>query len=177
MHKCKVYKLVCFPTFPSCSALVTWQTLFCPLTPNIGIIFPENLWLKRLRISCRAGAAGSIPEWGRSPGDGRGNPLQYSWLENSMDRGAQWATVHGVVTSQIRLKLLGTHTQECMFYMKCPAEGQAQSICLRYIEFIQNAFKQSLGRTWRRQWHPTPVLLPGKSHGWRSLVGCSPWGR
>ena len=28
---------------------------------------------------------------------------------------------------------------------------------------------------WRRQWHPTPVLLPGKSHGWRSLVGCSPW--
>ena len=29
----------------------------------------------------------------------------------------------------------------------------------------------------RRQWHPTPALLPGKSHGWRSLVGCSPWGR
>ena len=29
----------------------------------------------------------------------------------------------------------------------------------------------------RRQWHPTPVLLPGKSHGWRSLVSCSPWGR
>ena len=29
----------------------------------------------------------------------------------------------------------------------------------------------------RRHWHPTPVLLPGKSHGWRSLVGCSPWGR
>ena len=36
-------------------------------------------------------------------------------------------------------------------------------------------------RNWRhilrRQWQPTPVLLPGKSHGWRSLVGCSPWGR
>ena len=31
--------------------------------------------------------------------------------------------------------------------------------------------------TRRRQWHPAPVLLPGKSHGWRSLVGCSPWGR
>ena len=29
---------------------------------------------------------------------------------------------------------------------------------------------------WRSRWHPTPVLLPGKSHGWRSLVGCSPWG-
>ena len=33
------------------------------------------------------------------------------------------------------------------------------------------------GSPWRRQWHPTPVLLPGKSHGQRSLVGCSPWGR
>ena len=32
------------------------------------------------------------------------------------------------------------------------------------------------GFLWRRQRHPTPVLLPGKSHGWRSLVGCSPWG-
>ena len=30
--------------------------------------------------------------------------------------------------------------------------------------------------TWRRQWQPTPVLLPRKSHGWRSLIGCSPWG-
>ena len=33
------------------------------------------------------------------------------------------------------------------------------------------------GNKWRRQWHPTPVLLPGKSHGWRNLVGYSPWGR
>ena len=32
-------------------------------------------------------------------------------------------------------------------------------------------------KVWRRQWHPTPVLLPGKSHGRRSLVGCRPWGR
>ena len=34
-----------------------------------------------------------------------------------------------------------------------------------------------MGLPQRGQWHPTPVLLPGKSHGWRSLVGCSPWGR
>ena len=37
--------------------------------------------------------------------------------------------------------------------------------------------RMKLMDVWRRQWHPTPVLLPGKSHGWRSLVGCSPWGR
>ena len=43
-----------------------------------------------------AGNLGSIPGLGRSPGEGNGNPLQYSCLENSMDRGAWWATVHGV---------------------------------------------------------------------------------
>ena len=43
-----------------------------------------------------AGDMGSIPESGRSPGVGSGNPLQYSCLENPMDRGAWWATVHGV---------------------------------------------------------------------------------
>ena len=36
---------------------------------------------------------------------------------------------------------------------------------------------EGIGPLWRRRWHPTPVLLPGKSHGRRSLVGCSPWGR
>ena len=41
----------------------------------------------------------STPELGRSPGDGHGNSLQYSFLENPMDRGAWWATVHGVVKS------------------------------------------------------------------------------
>ena len=37
--------------------------------------------------------------------------------------------------------------------------------------------RASSGSLWRRQWHPTPLLLPGKSHGPRSLVGCRPWGR
>ena len=45
--------------------------------------------------------AGSIPGSGRSPGGRHGNPLQYSCLENPMDRGAWWATVHGVAKSQI----------------------------------------------------------------------------
>ena len=50
-----------------------------------------------------AGDLGSIPELGRSPGEGNGNPLQYSCLENSMDRGGWWATVHGVAKSPTRL--------------------------------------------------------------------------
>ena len=54
------------------------------------------------------GDTGSIPGWGRSPRKGNGNPLQYSCLENSMDRGAWWATAHGVTQSQTWLKQLGT---------------------------------------------------------------------
>ena len=46
---------------------------------------------------------GLIPGLGRSPGEGNGNPLQYSCLENPMDREAWWATVHGVAKSQTRL--------------------------------------------------------------------------
>ena len=46
------------------------------------------------------GDAGSIPGSGRSPGVGNGNPLEYSCLENSMDRGARWASVRGVAESR-----------------------------------------------------------------------------
>ena len=51
-----------------------------------------------------AGDLGSIPGSGRSPGEGNGNPLQYSCLENPMDGGTWWATVHGVPESQTRLR-------------------------------------------------------------------------
>ena len=65
--------------------------------------------------SANAGGArdvGLMPGSGRSPGEGNGNPLQYSCLENSMDRGAWWVTVHGVAKSNTSLKSLSTmHTQ------------------------------------------------------------------
>ena len=50
--------------------------------------------------ACNAGNLGSIPGLGRSPGEGNGNPLQYSCLEYPMDRGAWWAAVHAVTKSQ-----------------------------------------------------------------------------
>ena len=53
--------------------------------------------------TCGAGDWGSIPGSGRCPAEGNGNPLQYSGLENSIDKGAWQATVHGVTMSQIRL--------------------------------------------------------------------------
>ena len=53
--------------------------------------------------ACNAGDPGSIPGLGRSPGEGNDNLLQYSCLENPMDRGAGQAAVHGVAKSQTRL--------------------------------------------------------------------------
>ena len=54
--------------------------------------------------SWNAGDPGLIPDSGRSPGEGNGYSLQYSCLENSMDRGAWWATVHGVAKSPTQLR-------------------------------------------------------------------------
>ena len=58
--------------------------------------FPDNSVGKE--SACNAGDIGLIPGLGRSPGEGNGNPPQYSGLENPMDRGAWWATIHGVST-------------------------------------------------------------------------------
>ena len=60
--------------------------------------------------ACNAEDPGSIPGLGRSLGEGNGNPLQYSYLENSTDTGAWWTTVHGVAKSRTRLSNSHTHT-------------------------------------------------------------------
>ena len=54
--------------------------------------------------ACNAGDQGLIPGLGTSPGGGNGNPLQYSCLENPMDRGAWWETIHRIAQSRTRLK-------------------------------------------------------------------------
>ena len=60
--------------------------------------FPDG---SEVKVSaCNAGDLGLIPGSGRSPGEGNGNPFQYSCLENPMDGGAWWATVHGVAKSR-----------------------------------------------------------------------------
>ena len=53
-----------------------------------------------IESACNVGDLGFIPGLGRSPGEGNGNPLQYSCLENPMDRGTGWAKVHGITKSQ-----------------------------------------------------------------------------
>ena len=69
-------------------------------------------WLSGKESTYNAGDAGLIPGSGRSPGEGNGNSLQYSCLENPMDRGAWWATVHGVAKSQTQLSNHHYHTND-----------------------------------------------------------------
>ena len=113
-----------------------------------------------------------------------------------MDGGAWWAAVHGVATSWTWLsdftftfhfhtleKKMATHSS--VLILRIPGMGEPGG--------LPSMGSHRVGHDWsdlaaaaaaaaatyihqRRQWHPTPVLLPGKSHGWKSLVGYSPWG-
>ena len=90
---------------------VTWSTysVFYCLLPH--------LWASQVALVVKNPPAssgnirdiGSVPQWGRFPGGGHSNPLQYFCLENPMDRGAWWATVHRVTKNWTRLKQLSTH--------------------------------------------------------------------
>ena len=88
--------------------MIQWLRLHAPNAGGVALIpgqgnrvFPGGLVVKNLPAN--AEDMGSIPGLGRSPGEGNGNPFQYSCLGNPKDRGAWWATVHGVVKSWTQL--------------------------------------------------------------------------
>ena len=70
--------------------------------------------------ACRTGDRGLVPGSGRSSGEGNGNPLQYSCLDNPMDRGAWQATVHGVAKSWTQMS--NQHWRQYGVDLKCPRE-------------------------------------------------------
>ena len=71
--------------------------------PKLTYLMYKTQCIGRLVYTGDAGDTGSIPGSGRSPGEGHGNPLQYSFLENHLDREAWWAIVHGVANNWTRL--------------------------------------------------------------------------
>ena len=118
--------------------------------------------------------------------------LQGSWLESPRDGGAWRAAGHGVAKSQTRLsdftftfhfhaleKAMATHSSVLAWRTPWTEEpGGLQSMgSLRVRHDWATSLWLFTFMHWRRQRHPTPVVLPGKAHGRRSLVGCSPWGR
>ena len=116
--------------------------------------------------ACNGGDLGSIPGLQRYSGEGKGYTFQYSGLENSMD-----CIVHGVTKSRIRLSnfhsLQGSTGFPGESALKNPPANAGDT----------SSIPGSERSPWRRKWQPTPVFLPGESHGWRSLLGYSPWGR
>ena len=86
-----------------------WMQPLCEISLNC-VQFPLWVLARGKESACNAGDADLIPGSGRSPGRGNGNPLQYSCLENPIDKGAWQATVHGVTNCWTRLKQLSIHT-------------------------------------------------------------------
>ena len=93
-------------------------------------------------------SAGDVKASGRSPGEGNGSPLQYSCLENPMDRGAWWAPVHGVMKSWTRLKQLRTdrwnntythytymicNISHVMYNHVCVCVHTSVCVCVKYV--------------------------------------------
>ena len=98
--------------------LLIWQLL------RVGTTFPGGSVIK---TPANTGDAGFIPGSGSSPGEGNGNPIQYSYLENPMDREAWWATVHRVTESDViehacksRHWLHAKHNSKRFTYRNCP---------------------------------------------------------
>ena len=95
--------LLCWHTFMMFTSLghVVPSISFQSLDLMSLALLPGGSMVKNLPAS--AGNTGSVPGLGRSPGGGNGNPLQYSYLRNPMNRGTWWATVHGVTKSLTQL--------------------------------------------------------------------------
>ena len=93
-----------------------WPHILLHMNLSFSKASQVALMVKNLPVNGGDIDAGSTPGLGRSPGGGYGNPLQYSCLEDPMDRGAWQATVHRVTKSQTRLKWLGMHT--CMSFSR-----------------------------------------------------------
>ena len=97
--------------------LCTYIYVYIPLFKNLAVLSLN--WASQLVLVVTNPPAnaedrrdeGSIPGLGRSPGEGNGNPFQYSCLEHPMDKGAWWATVHNVAKSQTQLQRLSTHAR------------------------------------------------------------------
>ena len=81
----------------------------------------------------------------------------------------------GIFPSQ-GLNLGFLHCGRILYHLSHSKEHHCELMLLLVFNMIQVEFWKSCNSRCRRQWHPTPVLLPGKSHGQRSLVGCGPWG-
>ena len=120
-------------------------------------------------LPANAGDLGLIPGLERSPGEGNGNPLQYSCLENPRDRGAWWASIYGVAQSWTQLRRLSSSS------INLRASLVAQMV--NNLPVMQETWVQSLGQEdpLEKEMATHSSILAWEFHGQRSLAGYSPW--
>ena len=126
---------------PLCSKYYTSHQLFEAVTHSLTHYkgFPGGSVIKNVPANAgAAGNAGSIPGLGRSPGEGTDNLLQYSCLENSMDRGAWWATVHGVTENWTRL------SDWALTHYKVTASAELANFESLPLVYIQSGYCKAL---------------------------------
>ena len=102
--------------------------------------------------ACNAGDPGLTPESGRSPGGGNSGPLQYSCLENPMDRGVWWAMVHLVAKSQTQLSHFHFHTHTHTHIYLMPSDqgwGKYSKDTLSVPLYLLYCCKNNFYITWR----------------------------
>ena len=78
--------------------------------------------------------------------------------------------------SVISFTIIFSHSEGCLFTLLIVFHAKAFNLIRSHLFTFVFISVTVGGGSWRRQWQPTPLLVPGKSHGRRSLVGCSPWG-
>ena len=131
------------------------------------------------------GNTGSIPEWGRSPGKGNGNPLQYYCLENPHGQRSQWATVHGVEISQTQLS---THTPKLimiiiatiyqastmcqMLHLQTVPHSTLMEVMIILIFQMQKQLREFLPMFTQLIWgeRERPPVCPAHDNSWHDLA-------
>ena len=122
----------------------------------------KHQWLRQFSssvLSCNAGELGWIPGLGRSPGEGNDYPLQYSWLENSMDRTAWQATVHGGSKELDMLERLTLSLFIARIIMKVKSLSRVRLFATPRTVAYQAPLSMGLSR--QKCWSGLPLPSPG----------------
>ena len=158
----------CHPTISSCHPLLLLPSIF----PSIRVFSNESAllirWLKywsfSFNISTSSEYSGLI-----------------SFRRDRLDCLAVQGTLKSLLQHHTSKALIFQHSAFFIVQLSHPYMTTGKTTALTRQTFVGKVmsllFNMLSRLVWRRQWHPTPVLLPGKSHGLRSLEGCSPWGR
>ena len=148
LSPCLILKNAKFLMTGICFVRIAWAGFHHHPAPSLCCLYfsGDNIKSKGVLLSgfpcgsaCKesahnVGDLGLIPGLGRSPGEGNGNPLQYSCFENSVQRGDLWAAVHGVAQSRTRLRQLSMHA--------CIGEGNGNPLRYSCLENPRD------GRAW-----------------------------